>query len=181
MNIKLVRMKEEHLALVMNWRMRPDITKYMNTDPQLTLEMQKKWYTSLQTDETQRYWVVVLEENPIGVLYLMKIDKINQSCHWGYYIAEQEARSLKLAIYLEWNLYDYVFDVLHLHKLCDDTFVENEQVVALHKYCGSKQDGILRDHVFKNGEFHDVSTCSILSDEWKEKRKTIEYEKFMFE
>ena len=33
--------REEELQMVMEWRMRPDITKFMYTDPQLTLETQK--------------------------------------------------------------------------------------------------------------------------------------------
>ncbi len=41
MNVQLKRLTENELELLMNWRMQPDITKMMLTDPVLTLEGQK--------------------------------------------------------------------------------------------------------------------------------------------
>ena len=37
------KIKEEDLQMIMEWRMRDDITKYMNSDPILTLDDQRKW------------------------------------------------------------------------------------------------------------------------------------------
>ena len=40
---KARKIKEEDLEMIMNWRMSPEVTKYMTTDPKLTLDGQKKW------------------------------------------------------------------------------------------------------------------------------------------
>lgn len=181
MHVRLTPLQERDLQQVMEWRMRPDITKYMNTDPQLTLEGQQNWYTRIKDDPTQRYWLIHVDGVPSGLMSIVDIDKINGRCSWGYYIANLEVRSLYLALYLEWNLYDYVFEKLGLHKLCNETFVLNAQVVRLHKLCGSKEDGIMREHIYKNGKYYDVSVGSILAEEWFEKRKSISYEHFIFE
>ncbi len=180
MDVRMVRLQEADLALVMEWRMRPDITKFMNTDPRLTIEGQRCWFSGLQRDDSQIHWVIRLEDIPIGVISVTEIDQVNARCSWGYYIAVREKRSLKLALYLEWSLYDYVFDVLGLHKLCNETFVENQPVIRLHQLCGSKQDGIMRQHIYKAGRFYDVAVGSILKEEWAEKKKSIEYEPFPF-
>ena len=181
MNVKFSRLREDDLAMVMDWRMRPYITRYMNTDPQLTLDGQRKWYRRLDGDDSQLHWIVSVDDQPVGMINVVNIDRDNSRCSWGYYIAERAARSFKLALYLEWNLYDFVFDKLKLHKLCCETFVENEQVVQLHQMCGSQQDGVMRHHIRKHGKFYDVSVGSILADEWFELRKTLVYEKFEFE
>ena len=176
----MVRLQEADLALVMEWRMRSDITKFMNTDPCLTIEGQRSWFRALQQDDSQIHWIILMEDIPIGVINLMDIDHVNRRCSWGYYIAAREKRSLKLALYLEWSLYDYVFDVLGLHKLCNETFVANQPVIRLHQLCGSKQDGIMRQHIYKAGQFYDVAVGSILKEEWAEKKKSIKYEPFPF-
>ena len=181
MDVKFLCLRESDLERVMDWRMRSYITKYMNTDPKLTLDGQRRWFRRITEDDSQMHWIVRLDDRPIGLLNLMNIDRTNLHCSWGYYIAEREYRSLKLAMYLEWNLYDYVFDELKLHKLCNETFVENEQVVKLHQLCGSREDGVMRQHIFKNGRFYDVSIGSIIADEWSERRKHVVYEKFSFE
>ena len=181
MKVELKKLQENDLEMVMDWRMRPYITKYMNTDPVLTIDGQKKWFDKVLKNATQKYWIICVDDVPVGMLQLMDIDTVNSRCSWGYYIAEIEYRSLQLAMYLEWNLYNYVFDILKLHKLCNETFVENAQVVKLHLLCGSKQDGIMRDHIYKNGKFYDVSIGSIIADEWYEKRSKIVFDEYVFE
>ncbi len=181
MDVVMKRLRSEDLEMVMEWRMLPYVTRFMNTDPELTIEKQIKWFENISKQNDQIKWIINLDSRPIGLIEVFDIDRINSRCSWGYCIPEKEARSLSLAMYLEWNLYDYVFDVLKLHKLCNETFVKNSQVVKLHSLCGSKEEGIMREHVFKKGEYYDVSIGSILSYEWIEKRKTIKYEKFYFE
>lgn len=181
MKVRMELLREEHLPQVMMWRMRPDITRYMNTDPKLTLESQKKWFEKISSDSSQRNWIIYVDDTASGFINVVNIDVQNRRCNWGYYIANLEVRSLKLAMYLEWNLYDYVFKTLKLNKLCNETFVLNEQVIQLHKLCGGKEDGIMRQHIYKNGKYYDISIGSILADEWFEKQKKIQYEHFIFE
>lgn len=180
MDVKIKPIREEDLEIAMEWRMYPDITKYMNTDPQLTMEDQMRWYESIKNREDRTEWVIWLEDKPIGLISIFDIDQVNSRCSWGYCIADKKARSLKLAMYIEWSLYDYVFDVLKLHKLCNETFVDNKEVVKLHIMCGSTEDGIMRKHICKNGVYYDISIGSILAEEWFEKRKSIKYESFKF-
>ena len=181
MNVEMTRVREDDLDMIMDWRMRPYITRYMNTDPVLTREGQRKWFQHIQNSEDQIHWVIRLDGKPIGLINVVEIDRVNSRCSWGYYIAEKEYRSLQLAMFLEWSLYDYVFDVLKLHKLCNETWTENAQVVKLHIMCGSTQDGIMRQHIYKNGVFHDVSIGSILAEEWFSKRVNVKYDRFNFE
>ena len=44
MSVTLRKVTEGDLEQIMRWRMDPEITRYMNTDPKLTLEGQKKWF-----------------------------------------------------------------------------------------------------------------------------------------
>ncbi len=181
MNVNMTLLKKEDLALVMDWRMRPYITQYMYTDPLLTMDSQLAWFSRISEDPSQINWIINCDGQPAGLINLVEIDRVNSRCVWGYYVAEKEFRSFKLAMYLEWNLYDYVFETLGLHKLCNETFTANQQVVKLHQLCGSKEDGVLRDHICKNGVYYDVSMGSILADEWAEKKKTVKYDHYFFE
>ena len=181
MNVEMTRVREDDLDMIMDWRMRPYITRYMNTDPVLTIEGQQKWFQHIQNSEDQIHWVIRLDGKPIGLINVVEIDRVNSRCSWGYYIAEKEYRSLQLAMFLEWSLYDYVFDVLKLHKLCNETWTENAQVVKLHIMCGSTQDGIMRQHIFKDGVFHDLAVGSILAEEWFARRVNAKYDRFNFE
>jgi UDP-4-amino-4,6-dideoxy-N-acetyl-beta-L-altrosamine N-acetyltransferase len=181
MEVYLKLITENELEMMMEWRMRPNITRYMNTDPVLTIEGQRAWLTAIRKDCTRRDWIVYLKGVPAGYVNLVDIDSSNSRCGWGWFLACEEGRSLQLATFLEWNLYDYAFNHLKLHKLCNETFVENKFVVQLHRLCGSREEGILRQHICKNGKYYDLSVGSILAEEWEEKRKSLRYESFSIE
>lgn len=181
MQIVLRRLTENDLEKTMHWRMDPDITRFMNTDPVLTLEGQKKWFEKIQKDETVRYWMIVVDGVDAGVINLADIDYEKKESNWGYYVGEKKARSLKLSLTLEWNLYDYVFETLRLSRLYNEVLSANEGVVKLHLMCGSKVDEIYPEHVEKNGVKYDVTAISITAEEWAEKKQSVKYDKIEME
>jgi RimJ/RimL family protein N-acetyltransferase len=68
---------------------------------------------------------------------------------------------------VELNVYTYVFDVLKLNKLCCEVFCSNDLVIKIHEKYGSKIEGTLKQHILKNGQFHDIVTMGILKSEWE--------------
>lgn len=181
MQIVLRRLTEADLEKTMRWRMDPDITRYMNTDPVLTLEGQKKWFQRISRDETVRYWMIVVDGEDAGVINLADMDYEKKESNWGYYVGEKKLRSLKLSLTLEWNLYDYVFDVLGFQRLYNEVLSANEGVVKLHVMCGSKIDAIYPEHVEKNGVKYDVTAISITAEEWAAKKVSFKYDRIEVE
>lgn len=170
MEVSLRRIEEKDLEKIMRWRMDPEITRYMNTDPVLTPEGQKKWLSRIDGDPSVRYWLISVDGLDAGVMNLADLDFQKRESNWGYYIGEKRARSLKLSLCLEWNLYDYVFETLRLERLYNEVLSANEGVVKLHVMCGSHIDGIYKEHVEKNGVKYDVTAISITDREWREKK-----------
>ena len=180
---------EDDLEMLMHWRMRPDITYYMNSDPQLTMKDQREWYARIQEDEKKSqedgrkgfYWILEVDGVPAGFVSLVDIDWRAKKVHTGVYIAEKEKRSLRLILDIQWNLYRYCFEVLGMNKVCEEVFAENKAVNRLLDMCGSTREGLLRDHVCKNGTYFDVVTRGILRSEWEEKKKNLEYNQIEME
>jgi UDP-4-amino-4,6-dideoxy-N-acetyl-beta-L-altrosamine N-acetyltransferase len=181
LNVKLRKIQEADLELIMDWRMRPEITKYMNTDPTLTLEGQKKWLERINHNHLDYYWMIEVDGVPAGIASLVEHDEHAKKIHTGVYIAEKKKRSIKLTVELQWNLYEYAFDVLGLNKVCEEVFSLNKAVLRILDMCGSKREGELRQHVYKNGEYYDVSVRGILRNEWEELKQKINYTHFVIE
>ena len=68
MSVTLRKVAEGVLEQIMRWRMDPEITRYMNTDPKLTLEGQKKWFAKVQLDPDVSYWFFELDGTAAGVI-----------------------------------------------------------------------------------------------------------------
>ncbi len=183
------KIAEDDLEMLMHWRMRPDITYYMNSDPQLTMKDQREWYARIQEDEKKSqkdgrkgfYWILEVDGVPAGFVSLVDIDWGAKKLHTGVYIAEKTKRSLRLILDIQWNLYRYSFEVLGMNKVCEEVFAENKAVNRLLDMCGSTREGLLRAHVCKNGNYFDVVTRGILRSEWEEKKKNLEYNRIEME
>ena len=161
---KIRRSQLEHLRL---WRMSSDVTRFMFTDPDITIEGQNKWYEGILADHSRMDWVINVDGRDMGVVNLYDIDPTNRRCFWAYYLGEAEARGRRIGTSVELNLLDYVFRRLHLHKLCGDVFEWNDFVVKTHQKYGSRIEGRFREHIWKSGEYHNVIRVGILAQEWE--------------
>ena len=95
---------ENDLEMIMNWRMSESVSHFMNTNPKLTIEGQKKWFASLEKNDNVRNWLIEVDGVPAGMINLADIDWENGNSSWGYYIGEERLRSLRLAVSLEMSL-----------------------------------------------------------------------------
>lgn len=181
MSLELRKIKQDDLEMIMKWRMNPDVTKYMYTDPQLSIEKQLEWYDKVSDNTSEKYWLIVIDNTAIGVLNLTGIDERNKRCSWAYYIGDASFRGRGIARTLECNIYDYVFEFLGLNKLCCEVFTFNEKVISIHEKFGSEIEGTLKQHILKNGQFYDIVSMAITKDKWINIKSDYEYEKILIE
>ncbi len=175
------KIRESDLEMIMNWRMRPNITKFMYTDPKLTIEDQKKWYEKITKKDDAFYWLFEVEGEPVGLVSLVDWDKVNSIIHTGGYIAEKKGRTLQNIIDMNMNLYDFVFTELGVNKAAFEIMENNMSQVQWMKRIGATIEGTLRQAIMKNGEYYDLYLLSFLKEEWETIRKKNSYNKIEIE
>jgi UDP-4-amino-4,6-dideoxy-N-acetyl-beta-L-altrosamine N-acetyltransferase len=182
MEIRLKRVTQDDLERIMYWRMKPSVTKYMNTDPILDMEKQKEWYSKISRSDEMYYWIIWVDGVPIGLIGIIDIDRANRRCSWIWYIGEDEYRGKGIAKKIQLNLYDYVFETLGLNRLFSHILSYNEhEINNVHLACGYEVEGIMKQHVYKNGQYLDVVIMGITADRWREIKPSYEYPKIQFE
>lgn len=181
MALKLLNVTMEDLNLIAQWRMKSEVTKYMYTDPVLDMNTQLKWFNNIKNDDKVRYWIIEFDGVKIGVISLTDIDNKNKRCSWAYYIGDTSFRGRGIATLLECNIYDYVFNLLKLNKLCCEVFTFNERVIEIHKKFGSEVEGILKEHICKDNNFYDIVTMAITKSKWINIKNNYVYDKIFIE
>ena len=181
MSVTLRKIREEDLEKIMGWRMAPDITKYMNTDPKLTLEGQRKWFEKVQADSNVRYWMILVDGIRAGVINLTGLNNPDGNLGWAYYMGEKKLRSIQTALALEMSMYDYAFDVLKKRAVYGDVFSMNKGVIQLHKLCGCEIVEEKKNHVCKNSIYYDVTFMRMTAEQWKHIRTEKKYDKIEFQ
>lgn len=162
--------------MIRNWRNSSEVSKYMYTNDFITADQQKEWFRQIKDDQTKKYWIIKVDDKYVGVVNLYDIDKRNKRCYWAYYLAESSIRGKGLGRLIELNIIKYIFEDLGLNKLCCEVLSFNEIVVKIHKKYGSKIEGHFREHIFKDGEFHDILCMGILKEEWSEIKKNFDFD-----
>ena len=171
--MKFNKLKESHLEQVRMWRMKSEITKFMYTDPIITKESQINWFKSINGDDNNKNWVVSIDNVNVAFVNL-KIDKINKRGFWAYYIGELDYMGKGIGKQIELNILSYVFDILNLNKLTCEVFEFNDKVVKIHQKYGSKIEGILSEHIFKNEIFYNVVVMGILKNDYEQIKKNFD-------
>lgn len=149
-----------------SWRNNPEISKYMYLDHYISKQEHNKWFDKIRHDETKKYWIIYFDGIKAGLVNLYDIDNINQRCSWAFYIANLNTRGKGVGSFVEYFVLDYVFNTLCLNKLICEVFEFNEAVIRMHKKFGFKEEGLFRNHIYKNNKPYNVHYLSILRDEW---------------
>lgn len=180
MSVTLRKIREEDLEKMMRWRMDPDITRYMNTNPRLTPEGQKKWFEGVRENPDLKYWMILVEGQPAGVINLTGLTRPDGNLGWAYYVGEKKLRSIQTALSLEMSMYDYAFDSLKKKAVYGDIFTLNKGVIQLHKLCGCEIVEEKKNHVCKEGVWYDVTFMRMTAERWNSIRSEKKYEKIDF-
>ena len=162
--IKWEKLRENHLETIRKWRMRNDITRVMYTDPIITPYEQRIWYSQVENDATQKYWVTVRDGKPIGLASFFSICQVHRSCRIGSYIAED--RDFAAVIANEYGLLKVAFDVLGMNRVQAEVLSNNMRIVKMHELEGYTTEGVLRQAICKQGMYYDIYIQSMLREEW---------------
>jgi UDP-4-amino-4,6-dideoxy-N-acetyl-beta-L-altrosamine N-acetyltransferase len=165
-SVALRPLQEADGARVLAWRNSPDVAAYMYSDHVISPEEHARWLTSALTAADRRFWIVALDDAPVGLANLARIDPANQRCEWAYYLADPAVRGRGVGAQVEFAMIEHVFAGLKLNKLWCEVLVENEAVWTLHESFGFRREALYRQHVWKGGRFQDVMGLGLLASDW---------------
>lgn len=83
-SLRLIQFDESNANLILNWRNSERVRSNMLDDSIITIEGHNKFLEFLKNDETKSYFVVELDERPVGTIYFTGIG--SDSITWGCYI-----------------------------------------------------------------------------------------------
>ena len=155
-------------AMILDWRTRPDVTRFMYTDiEEPDVERQKAWLAAMDRRDDYRHFVVEVEDNrPIGYLSFSEIDHRHRRCSSGLYVADAADRRRYAGFFAPF-IFDYCFHVLDMNKLVN-TFMEgNDRLIRIQTLVGFREVGILKQHVWKYGRWHDVHLLELLRETYE--------------
>jgi UDP-4-amino-4,6-dideoxy-N-acetyl-beta-L-altrosamine N-acetyltransferase len=168
--IGLLDCAEEHRALLLKWRNSDRVAPYMLDDREIPEDVHDAWFTGLLGCQGRRGWVVTLEGRPVGAAFLAGIQPAHRRAEFGLYLGDESVRGKGVGSGALFLLAEQAFGRVGLHKLCCEALSFNEQALASYRRIGFEEEGVLRDHLFRNGRWVHVHMLAMFEDRWKERR-----------
>ena len=166
MSVTLRPMAAEDRDRVLAWRNAPHVAVHMYNEGEITPEGHARWFAATLAAVDRRYWIIALDEAPVGVAALTYIDAGSRRAEWAYYLGEPSTRGKGVGSAVEYMVIEHVFGPLGLNKLACEVLVRNEAVWKLHQSFGFTREALYRDHVWKAGGFEDVVGLALLARDW---------------
>lgn len=137
----------------------------------MSMESEERWFERMVEQKRRCLTIETCpsDERPavaIGNVSLMDTDDRNHHAELGIVIGEKEYWSRGYGADAIKTLLRFAFDELNYHRVFLRVFAANARAIRCYEKCGFHPEGRLREHIFRNGDWHDELIMGVLRDEF---------------
>jgi RimJ/RimL family protein N-acetyltransferase len=107
------------------------------------------------------------EDQPLGTSGLHRISMLHRRAEWGIFIGRPEEWGKSYGREVARTMLRYGFHTLNLHRIYLRVNADNEGGIKAYRAAGFKDEGVFRQHIYREGEYVDMRLMGILRDEWE--------------
>lgn len=171
--IFLRRAEREDLDAIVAWMEDPDFLHFLYGDParsprQVRERIVQMLGRSAGTAMPEGVYLIAdaPAHGPLGLVALQNISWRNRSCSIDVYIGAKKLRSRMAASIAAFRAVEYAFDELNLHRISAYIYAFNTPSWRLIERTGATRELVLRDHVVRDGQYHDMYCYGLLRREF---------------
>lgn len=160
--------------LIRTWRFDPQNYDYFYEFVPNNKDQNKIWMQNVLSNKNEINFIVdrndinTKEQKSIGMISVLNIDNRNQKCEMGrVIIGDVNSRKLGFGTEAILLLLKYCFNHLNMRKISCEVFAENKIAATLYQKLNFIQEGLLKEHIYKNGEFKDIQLMVLFKDKWQ--------------
>jgi len=108
----------------------------------------------------------------IGITGLHQMDFKNRHAVFGIFIGEKSEWGKGYGTEVTALVTDYAFATLNLNRVGLQVYEDNERGIKAYESVGFKQEGVLRQMMYREGRYWNVLIMSILREEWAARKQS---------
>lgn len=159
--------EQEDLVQLLEWRNHYSLRRTTREFRPLNMVGQLGWLERISGPDSRDFmFVVERNDEPIGVVGLCHWSPRDRTAEVSFYIGDMMARGHGYATKALRLLHEWGFGELGLERTWAESYADNEVSIKTLEKLGYKREGVLRKHVFRNGERVDSIMFGLLREEW---------------
>lgn len=139
---------------------------------------EKEWISKMYPNGLLSNIHFVIEEIQtkqfIGYCSALNINYINRNAHVGFFF-HKNGRGKGYFREAQIIFYGYLFKEINLKKVYSHALAYNEIALKVDKEVGFQVDGVMKEHIYQNGNYHDAIMLSLTSEDFFNKNDLDQY------
>ncbi len=170
--LRAIERKDVELA----WKYINNIDTYRNLSVGIPYPMnydnEMDWYDAQRKQNNLYNFAICKKDDDLylGGCGINKIDWNNRSCIVGIFIGEDAMKGKGYGTEAMTLLLDFIFCQISVNRVELRVFSFNERAFKSYLKNGFKEEGRLREAIFRNGAYHDEIVMSILRSEYEARK-----------
>lgn len=165
---RLRAVEREDIPLFLRWFNDPEVRQYLSMYMPLSVDEEERWFErQLERQDARVFAIETVEGVHIGNIGLHDLDWKNRNAQLGVVIGEKAYWGLGYGSDAIRTLLRFAFDEMNLHRVHLRVFDFNERAIRCYRRCGFREEGCLRQGLYRGGAYHDVLLMGILREEFR--------------
>lgn len=136
----------------------------------INFEVDQAWFDDYMKSRNGTVRCAIVNDNDnnaiLGLVSLTSINSINKTSSLHIMIGDKSNQEKGIGTFAVRELIKHAFSNLNLHRIELGVLNYNTRAIHLYEKIGFKKEGIKRQAVFKNGDYHDLIIMGLLKDEF---------------
>lgn len=163
--IYLRLMTHDDTDRIVAWRNSDAVRRNFIYQELFTREGHENWIKNMvETGSVVQMIICDLADGrPLGSVYIRDIDRQHHKAEYGIFIGEESARGRGVGTAAAKLMLDYCFRKEKLHRVYLRVFSSNLRAIHSYEKAGFVREGLLREDVCIDGEYHDIVWMAALN------------------
>jgi len=163
--VELRTVEEEDLEFLRDAINDPRVWQTLGAYQPKNLQQEREWFESVGEGDGVGLLVCV-DGEAVGSIGLHEVNEVWGRAEAGYWITP-DAQGNGYATDALATLVEYAFDELRLHKVYAHAYETNPASRRVLEKVGFREEGLLREAAFVDGEYVDLYRYGLLEGEWR--------------
>ncbi|SEO58135.1 GNAT family N-acetyltransferase [Paenibacillus sp. OK076] len=147
-----------------------EMRRLTGTQNSFTRPQVERYIENAAQDDSRLMLLIALQENDqvIGEIALMDMHTKNRSAHIRIAIDQIEHQGKGYGSEALLLMLDYGFGICNLHRIELEVYAFNQRAIRTYEKLGFQREGVRRDALYYNHQYHDAIQMSMLENEFRE-------------
>ncbi|PIH58107.1 GNAT family N-acetyltransferase [Paenibacillus sp. LK1] len=148
-----------------------EMRRLTGTQNSFTRTQVERYIENAAQDDSRLMLLIALQENDqvIGEIALMDLHTKNLSAHIRIAIDHTEHQGKGYGSEALLLMLDYGFGICNLHRIELEVYAFNQRAIRTYEKLGFQREGVRREALYYNHQYHDAIQMSMLKNEFRER------------